>query len=277
MTENPNWKHPPELSEQDAELLSAYIDDMLERAERQQLERRLADEPFLRTELDALRQTVAWIQTLPELQAPRNFTLPADMAAPAKPKIVAMPRRKPASIWMGAAAAAAVFVLLVGVMAVLRPALQGGLAPVSNEVAGAMQSSTMIAAAPTQIPQMTLAALPTPAPSEAVMMQFSAPASEEQEMQAEGDDMVEESAAFMLADVGEATDSIGADGGAASSRMLDEPAESAENAADATTMTGMVAPQAAPAAKSTLEEMLVTLLRLVLRVFVIGLHNAAGG
>ncbi|MCU0482508.1 MAG: hypothetical protein MUE54_15030 [Anaerolineae bacterium] len=63
------------LNPQDLELLSAYLDNMLNDAERSALEARLANDAVLRAELDGLRATIALINGLPTLKAPRNFTL----------------------------------------------------------------------------------------------------------------------------------------------------------------------------------------------------------
>lgn len=69
----------PNLNETDYELLSAYIDEMLTDEERTALEVRLKTDASLRRELNALRQTVALVQGLPPLKAPRNFTLTPEM------------------------------------------------------------------------------------------------------------------------------------------------------------------------------------------------------
>jgi hypothetical protein len=63
------------FSPEDLELLSAYLDNMLNEAERSALEIRLAQNEALQTELEALRATIALIKGLPTLKAPRNFTL----------------------------------------------------------------------------------------------------------------------------------------------------------------------------------------------------------
>ena len=68
-------KPQPELSERDVELLSAYLDEMLSEAERQELEARLPQEAPLRDELLALRQTMRLVTDLPTLKAPRDFRL----------------------------------------------------------------------------------------------------------------------------------------------------------------------------------------------------------
>lgn len=154
----------PELTEHDAELLSAYINGELTADEAATLEQRLTEDAFLRRELAALRQIVSLIQALPEVKAPRNFTLTPDMVAvPTKPvsqrqtvptteitpaTMVALPKAAPAQkqinktaprrrmIWQPLAAAAAVFVVAVGFMAVL----------FSNQA----QPMGTVAAAPTQ-------------------------------------------------------------------------------------------------------------------------------
>src|SRR5512142_1925233 len=59
----------------DLELLSAYLDDELSSRERARLEARLAVEPALRTELEALRRTVAVLHAAPEVTPPRSFVL----------------------------------------------------------------------------------------------------------------------------------------------------------------------------------------------------------
>ncbi len=65
------------LTERDYELLSAYIDGVLNETERTALESRLQAEDDLRRELESLRATLALVQGLPTLKAPRNFTLDA--------------------------------------------------------------------------------------------------------------------------------------------------------------------------------------------------------
>jgi negative regulator of sigma E activity len=61
------------------ELLSAYLDGELTEAERERLEARLAQDPSLRAELQAMRSTVSLMRELPQVSAPRNFILTASM------------------------------------------------------------------------------------------------------------------------------------------------------------------------------------------------------
>lgn len=108
---------PPEFNDGDYALLSAYIDDQLSDSERQFLEARLVDDEALRAELAALRQTVAWLNTMPQLKAPRDFTLSeADIAHLPKPNIQLMPRRNPIVYLAGAAAAVLIVVVGIGVI-----------------------------------------------------------------------------------------------------------------------------------------------------------------
>lgn len=67
------------FSPDEYELLSAYLDDMLNEAERTALEARLASDDALRAELEALHNTVSLIKALPMLKAPRNFALTPEM------------------------------------------------------------------------------------------------------------------------------------------------------------------------------------------------------
>lgn len=96
------------LIERDYELLSAYIDGELNDSERAALETRLNSEDDLRRELATLRQTVALVNQLPKLKAPRNFTLE---------KSAVMPRTLPfpmTAAFSALSAAAAVLLLVFG-------------------------------------------------------------------------------------------------------------------------------------------------------------------
>jgi anti-sigma factor RsiW len=63
------------LPDSDYDLISAYLDNALATHERRQVELRLTSEPELARELDALRQTISLLKSMPELTAPRDFTL----------------------------------------------------------------------------------------------------------------------------------------------------------------------------------------------------------
>jgi hypothetical protein len=68
------------ISEQDYELLSAYLDGMLGDSERAELEARLEADSVLRDEFNAMYQTVQLVKSLPELAAPRSYTLTPEQA-----------------------------------------------------------------------------------------------------------------------------------------------------------------------------------------------------
>lgn len=99
------------LAENDLELLSAYLDNQLSVAERVGLERRLAAEPRLRSELEELRATATALRALEPVRPPRSFTLDPATA----------PRRRP-GLWpfawamqMGSGLAGLALVLLATV------------------------------------------------------------------------------------------------------------------------------------------------------------------
>ena len=64
-----------QMSARETERLSAYLDGRLERSEAARLEARLKQDPQLRLELQELRATVRLLSSLPQIRAPRSFTL----------------------------------------------------------------------------------------------------------------------------------------------------------------------------------------------------------
>lgn len=74
------------------ELLSAYLDNQLDAEERVRLEAHLATDSALRTELEALRHTVALLHEMPPVPLPRNFILPRTAEARPHPAPLARPR-----------------------------------------------------------------------------------------------------------------------------------------------------------------------------------------
>lgn len=72
------------ISPQEYELLSAYIDGELTVDEQQMVEQRLLSDVLLKQELEALQSTVNLIHQLPEMMAPRNFTLTPEMVSTSK-------------------------------------------------------------------------------------------------------------------------------------------------------------------------------------------------
>lgn len=78
---------PDQLNIEDVrDLLSPYLDDEVTAEERALVEQVLADSAELRQELETLRQTVALVAALPQVPAPRPFTLSeADVQVSAPP------------------------------------------------------------------------------------------------------------------------------------------------------------------------------------------------
>jgi hypothetical protein len=144
---------PPEFTDTDVELLSAYLDGMLTDSERAALEQRLAIDPALRRELAALRQTIDLIQALPALKAPRSFTLSPEMLTLPEPqtaepspalnlkKVIVMPVAPPRrasrrNTWQPAVfAAAAVFVVAIGFALMFTMTGNAPMAPQGAELA----------------------------------------------------------------------------------------------------------------------------------------------
>lgn len=118
------------FTDQDYELLSAYLDGELTTAERSALDARLQAEPELRRELDSLRQTVSLIRALPSMKAPRDYTLDERQTRPARLWIF------PASTAFSAISAAAAMLLVVlGVVTLLSSGAPQAATSVSSQIA----------------------------------------------------------------------------------------------------------------------------------------------
>jgi hypothetical protein len=123
-----------QVSEQDYELLSAYVDGMLTEDERLALERRLHSDADLLRELTALYLTLAMVKQLPTLTAPRNFTLPE-----APTRWLVFPTT---TTFSALSAAAATFLVAVGFLMLLttmnaaapQPASDQEVALISNTI-----------------------------------------------------------------------------------------------------------------------------------------------
>lgn len=89
------------------ELLSAYLDDELRPSQRQALEARLEHEPDLREQLQILRKTKVMVGYLPQLRAPRHYTLTPEMVT------VRPQKKQPLFATMRLASALAAFLLIV--------------------------------------------------------------------------------------------------------------------------------------------------------------------
>ena len=133
------------------ELLSAYLDGQLSAGERARLEARLATDPSLRAELDALRRTVALVRDLPSLPLPRNFILPQTMAPRTRPAPPVRRRRAWAAPLL-TAATAVVSLMFAFVLAVdlLSPAI-GSVAPAPMAELATQEEAPRIALAPSPV------------------------------------------------------------------------------------------------------------------------------
>jgi len=135
------------FTDQDYELLSAYLDGALPAAERAALEARLQADAALQRELDALRQTVNLLSVLPLLKAPRNLTLTSEMVRARPKRWLIFPTT---AAFSGLAAAAATILILLGLGSLL---LQGNAAvPVSAPNVLVQEGQSQVAVKPTEAP-----------------------------------------------------------------------------------------------------------------------------
>lgn len=99
------------------EWVNAYLDGELSPGEVRRFEAELQQDPALRTELAQLRQIKASIQQLPQVRAPRNYTL--------DPAVYGAPAPRPAVQWLPAVrvatALAAFFFILTVVLDLMSP------------------------------------------------------------------------------------------------------------------------------------------------------------
>ncbi len=121
--------------EQRDELLSAYLDGQLSAEEQARLEARLAADPALKAELDALRRTVALVRDLPPVPVPRNFILPQEAVrrqpVSARPQPAGRRRRAWAAPFLTAATAVSslLFVVILAGDLLFAGARMGAFAP----------------------------------------------------------------------------------------------------------------------------------------------------
>ncbi len=132
-----------QLSPQEWQLLSAYLDDQISANERIQIEKKLASEDTFRQALQSLRQTRTVIRSMPRRRVPRNFTLTPEMVAARR-----MPRLFPV-LRFGSAFAAVAAVILFAVQ--LFPLMaMGAAAP--TQASAALEMSVVEAPAGTEPP-----------------------------------------------------------------------------------------------------------------------------
>lgn len=114
-----NWRKSD--AQRQTEQINAYLDNELPSAQRTQFETRLADDPILQAEVEALRQVQAAIGELPDVPLPRDFALPI----PAKRQAPVQRRRDP-MLWP--ALAIALVLVMCGSLVSLSSGLLGGAA-----------------------------------------------------------------------------------------------------------------------------------------------------
>jgi hypothetical protein len=121
-----------EIPRRDLQKLSSYLDGELSPKEAKRLETRLRANPELRGALEELRGTVRLLKALPEVRAPRNFTLTREM--------VGLPEPRPAYpiLRLATALTVAAFLVTVGVDVLMRGAY-GALAPRAAPESRAME------------------------------------------------------------------------------------------------------------------------------------------
>jgi hypothetical protein len=141
---------PEPLSDNDRELLSAYLDQQLEAEEQAHLEARLLVEPLLRAELEELRATVQIFQELQPMPLPRSFTLAADTVQQKRPWW-----QRGWWVWSGAGAVATL--LLVFVVA---STMSLGTQSASDSMPQAAQTPVSSPAIVAQAPDETTASAP---------------------------------------------------------------------------------------------------------------------
>lgn len=218
------------MNDHDYELLSAYIDGTLSDAERAALEARLTQEADLQQALNSLQHTVMLLRQMPELSAPRDFTLDADKLA-ARPARTALPFPLTAT-FSALSAAAAVLLFVFGAYFLLRSEMMfpAGGVMINQEAPAQMRQiptapATIIAAQPTMLPPATAPPMPNaaaiedaaqPPPAPPITLSEPEPAMAEEEAVMEG---------FHLFD-----DSQMADGEQAAGAEVAEMAQQADSA-----------------------------------------------
>ena len=98
-----------QLTQQEWDALSAYLDNALKQRERQRLETQFQARPELRAAFDELRQTRQLLRQTPPLRAPHNFTLTPEMAGGRASRARTYPLFK-----LAFAMASLLFVLVIG-------------------------------------------------------------------------------------------------------------------------------------------------------------------
>ncbi len=128
-----------QLSTNDWQLLSEYLDGQLSPRDRAALEKRMASQAELRAGLDELRQTRTILRSVSRQRVPRNFTLTPAMVQQTRPR--PWLRLVPALNFASAAAALAMVVVMV-------VGLLPGVTPAVAPAPAAMPTDSTLLAAP---------------------------------------------------------------------------------------------------------------------------------
>jgi hypothetical protein len=173
------------ITEREREQLSAYLDGELSAKDAQQLEAKLAGDSELAEELESLRYTASLIHSLPQVRAPRSYTLdPAVYGQPGGGGLWGWLRdlfgpRRPVSfgLQLGGALGSAVATILI-LLGLLLPQIQRSmLAPGTGQVAeGGITATAPASVTPAAqaSPEMTAPAAALQEADDAVDMEESA-------------------------------------------------------------------------------------------------------
>jgi hypothetical protein len=159
------------MDEATAELVSRFLDGDLDAAETRRLEQRLATEPELATELEALRRLQLQVRSVAE-----RMQLPADLEAP--PRLpgrgaAALPRRVPPAVrWLGLAAGLALAVTVALEVARRPPS------PAAPAKDTAPPAAAAPAVAPPALPRVQALEPVAPAPMDELTKDAAAPPAE---------------------------------------------------------------------------------------------------
>jgi hypothetical protein len=124
-------KQQQQLSSQDWQLLSEYLDGQLSSREKDHLEQRFERQPELRSGLEELRRTRQTLRSVRMQRVPRNFTLTPAMVQQPRPNPLL--RLVPVLNFASALAGVAVVItLVVGLLPGLYPAAQQAASPATN-------------------------------------------------------------------------------------------------------------------------------------------------
>lgn len=143
--------HTVQPSDDDIELISAYIDDQLPQAQRRALEERLRRDPVLQAALDDLQATVLLLNSVEPVVPPRSFTLdPSAFRS----------RRTPLFGWVSGGMAATLVILVALVLVIRGGGSQGAVRmAAAPEVVSPLAEGTSGSAAETM---PNAAMIPTP-------------------------------------------------------------------------------------------------------------------